>query len=138
MCSTGKTGIYALHCTQELRASREAQDNDLVALDASWKQHEKKPDEIGRDVLELIASYARSCVDYIVQSDALLLMSPHQQALCAVCTALENYGMPPDVCLRRYTRLSSVDEDMQAQTAAALQVCTHHSGANYCHANTKY
>lgn len=120
------TGVQVLLCTQELVASRDAQDQDLVALDSSWKQHEKKPDEVGRDVLGLIASYSRSCVDSIVQSDALLLMSPQQQALCAVCTALKNYGMPPDACLRRYTRLSSDDKDVQAQALAALEVCTPH------------
>lgn len=102
--------------------SREAGDSDLRALDATWKKREKRPDEAGKDVLDVTASYARSCVDSIVQSEALLLMSPQQQALSAVCTALMNYGMPADVCVRRYTRLSSQDESVQQQAEASLKV----------------
>lgn len=109
-------------CVQELRVSREAGDSDLQALDSSWKQRDKKPDEAAKGVLDVTASYARSCVDSIVKSEALLVMSPQQQALCAVCTALENYDMPADGCLRRYTRLCSQDESVQQQAETSLRV----------------
>ena len=107
---------------QELRVAREAGDKELRDLDTAWQKREKRPDETGKDVLDVTASYARSCVDSIVQSEALLLMSPQQQALCAVCTALKNYGMPADVCLGRYTRLSSQDETVRQQAATSLRV----------------
>jgi hypothetical protein len=110
---------------QELRVSQAEGDVDLMLLSSNFRNRDKKPEEAGKDVLDLIASYSRSCVDSIVQSEALLLMSPQQQALSAVCTALKNYGMPGDVCLRRYTRLSSEDENVRKQTEVSLKVCSY-------------
>jgi hypothetical protein len=115
---------------QELKVSLREGDSDLVLLDTNFKNRDKKPDEAGKDVLHLIASYSRSCVDSIVQSEALLLMPPQQQALSALCTALNHYGMPVDVCVRRYTRLSSPDEAVQKKIETSLRVClpcTQHS-----------
>jgi hypothetical protein len=54
--------------------------------------------------MHLVHKLAYSFLDSIVQSDAPLLMSPQQQALCAVYHALKHYGMPNDVILSRYAR----------------------------------
>lgn len=54
-----------------------------------------------RNVHKLSYSFA----DAITRSDAPLLMSPHQQGLCAVAHSLQKYGLTADAVVERYAGL---------------------------------
>lgn len=66
---------------------------------------------------------ARSFLDSMLQSDAVLTMTPQQQALCAVCHALEKHGMPQKAVLQRYAGHACTDADRQHVVVQELQVC---------------
>lgn len=72
--------------------------------------------------LTLIAKLARSFLDSMIQSDAVLAMTPQQQALCAVCHALEKNGMPRQDVLQRYAQHASSNADEQQSVIDELQV----------------
>jgi hypothetical protein len=76
----------------------------------------------GEPVLELVGKLARSFVDSIIQSDAVLLMTPQQQALCAVCHSLHKHGMPIQTTLQRYVKLACDDPDKQQAVLSSMQV----------------
>lgn len=81
---------------------------------------ESRPEE---NLLQGVGRLARSFVDSIIKSDAVLLMTPQQQALCAVCHALQKHGMAPQTVLQRYAALACEDEAKQQAVLASMQVC---------------
>lgn len=122
---------------QELRASLDAQESDLLTLQTTWNQQQQQQQQQQQNpsnrnaedhspqdkhVLTMTASYASLYLDSMTHSDAVLLMSPQQQALCAVCEGLKRHGMPEDVCGRRYSARVSEDAAVQAEAATALKV----------------
>lgn len=73
--------------------------------------------------LNMIYKLARSFLDSMIQSDAVLILTPQQQALCAVCHALERNGMPRQAVLQRYAQHASANADEQQSVVDELQVC---------------
>lgn len=76
---------------------------------------------------------ARSFLDSMLQSDAVLTMTPQQQALCAVCHALEKHGMPQQAVLQRYASHASADAERQQAVVQQLQVCISAAARANCH-----
>lgn len=71
--------------------------------------------------LNMIYKLARSFLDSMIQSDAVLILTPQQQALCAVCHALERNGMPRQAVLQRYAQHASANADEQQSVVDELQ-----------------
>eukprot|EP00892_Ulva_mutabilis_P007192 jgi/Ulvmu1/4845/UM020_0131.1 len=72
-------------------------------------------------MLNMTYKLARSFLDSMLQSDAVLTMTPQQQALCAVCHALEKHGMPQNGVLDRYANHASADAERQQALVHELQ-----------------
>lgn len=72
--------------------------------------------------LNMIYKLARSFLDSMIQSDAVLIMTPQQQALCALCHALEKNGMTRQAVLQRYAGHATSNAAEQQAVMDELQV----------------
>lgn len=97
---------------QEINLARERKESAVTGILAQ-----------NPGALTLISKLARSFLDSMIQSDAVLSMTPQQQALCAVCHALEKNGMPRQAVLQRYAEHASSNADEQQSLVNELQVC---------------